>query len=77
MATFCKNYKGSMFIYCKEFGLGPPTPSGFIVKFENYVSDLTLFLAVLGLSCCAWAFSSCSKQGLLIAMASLVEEHRL
>ena len=42
-------------------------------------------LAVLGLSCCAWAFSSCSERGLLfavvlgllIAVASLVAEHRL
>ena len=44
-----------------------------------------LFLAVLGLCCCAWAFSSCSEQGLffavvrglLIAVASPVAEHRL
>ena len=44
-----------------------------------------LFLAVLGLRCCAWAFSSCSEQGLLfvavrgllIAVASLVAEHGL
>ena len=44
-----------------------------------------LFLAVLGLCCCAWAFSSCGKgellfaavHRLLIAVASLVVEHRL
>ena len=44
-----------------------------------------LFLAVLGLHCCARAFSSCGKQGLLfiavhgllIAVASLVAEHGL
>ena len=44
-----------------------------------------LFLAVLGLRCCMWAFSSCGEQGLLfvvvcgllIAVASLVAEHRL
>ena len=38
---------------------------------------------MLGLRCCAWAFSSCSEQGLLfiamhrllIAVASLVAEH--
>ena len=44
-----------------------------------------LFLAVLGLNCCMQAFSSCSEQGLLfvvvrgllIAVASLVAEHRL
>ena len=46
---------------------------------------LNLFLAVLGLLCCARAFSSCGEQGLLffvahgllIAVASLVAEHRL
>ena len=44
-----------------------------------------LFLAALGLHCCTWAFSSCGEQGLLfvqvrgllIAVASLVAEHRL
>ena len=44
-----------------------------------------LFLAVLGLHCCARGFSSCSKwgllfvvvRGLLIAVASLVAEHGL
>ena len=44
-----------------------------------------LFLVVLGLRCCAWAFSSCSEQGLLFvevwglltAVASLLAEHRL
>ena len=44
-----------------------------------------LFMAVLGLRCCAWAFSSCGERalffvvvhGLLIAVASLVVEHRL
>ena len=46
---------------------------------------INLFLAVLGLRCCAWAFSSCGKQGLLFvavcglltAVASLVAEHGL
>ena len=44
-----------------------------------------LFLAAFGLCCCAQAFSSCSERGLLfvavrgllIAVASLVAEHRL
>ena len=44
-----------------------------------------LFLVALGIRCCAWAFSSCSEQGLLfvavhrllIAVASLAAEHRL
>ena len=43
------------------------------------------FLAALGLRCCAQAFSSCSERGplfiavreLLIAVASLVDEHWL
>ena len=42
-------------------------------------------MAALGLRCCAQAFSSCSEQGLLfavvrrllIAVLSLVAEHRL
>ena len=44
-----------------------------------------LFLAALGLHCCAWAFSSCGERGLLfvvvhgllIAVVSLVAEHGL
>ena len=44
-----------------------------------------LYLAALGLLCCAWAFSSCGKwellfivvYGLLIAVASPVVEHGL
>ena len=44
-----------------------------------------LFMAALGLRCCAWAFCSCCKRGiffvavhkLLIVVASLVAEHRL
>ena len=44
-----------------------------------------LFLAAWGLRCCAWAFSSCGERallfivvhGLLMAVASLVAEHRL
>ena len=53
-----------------------------IFKLINFF--LYLFLAALGLRCCAWAFSSCSEWGLLfvavrrllIAVASLVAEHR-
>ena len=44
-----------------------------------------LFMAVLGLRCFTWAFSSCGERGLLFivvcrlltAVASLVAEHRL
>ena len=47
--------------------------------------NLFLFLAALGLRCCALAFSSCGEQGLLFfvvhrlltAVASLVAEHGL
>ena len=62
--------------------LPPIFPLYFFYKFTN---SLILFLAALGLCCCAQAFSSCSKQGLLfvavlgllIAVASLVAEHGL
>ena len=54
----------------------------YIFIFFNFIY---LFLAVLGLRCCARAFSSCGEQGLLfvvvrrllIAVASLVAEHGL
>ena len=54
-------------------------------KFFLIIYFIYLFLAVLGLPCCAWAFSSCGERGLLfvavrgllIAVASLVAEHRL
>ena len=46
---------------------------------------LFIYLAALGLCCCAWAFSSCGERGLLfvavrgllVAVASLVAEHGL
>ena len=51
----------------------------------QFGSSLYFFLAVLGLCCCARAFSSCGEQGLtlvavhglLIVVASLVAEHGL
>ena len=50
-----------------------------------YLFYLYLFLATLGLRCCAQAFSSCGERGLLFVavrglltvVASLVAEHRL
>ena len=50
-----------------------------------FVCLFYLFLAVLGLHCYAWSFSSCGERGLLfvavhgllIAVASLVVEHGL
>ena len=53
--------------------------------FFNINLFIYLFLAALGLRCCVRAFSSCGERGLLfiavhgllIAVASLVMEHRL
>ena len=52
-----------------------------LILFFQYL----FILAALGLCCCAWAFCSCSEQGLLfvavrgllIAVASLAAEHGL
>ena len=52
---------------------------------NNFIYFIYLFLAVLGLCCCVWAFSSCGERGLLFvavrglltAVASLVAEHGL
>ena len=57
----------------------------YLFFFINLFIYLFLFLAVLGLRRCAQAFSSCGEKGLLfvavhwilIAVASLVAEHRL
>ena len=60
--------------------------SNFFLIFKIFISlFIYLVLAVLGLCCCAWAFSSCGEQGLLfvavcgllIVVASLIAEHRL
>ena len=50
-----------------------------------FIYLIYLFMALLGLRCCARAFSSCGERGLLfvavrgllIAVASLVAEHGL
>ena len=62
-----------------------PTSSPFYRFFKNKFIYLILFLAALGLCCCARAFSSCGKwgllfvvvRGLLIVVASLVAERGL
>ena len=51
----------------------------------RFYLSIYLFMAVLGLCCCAWAFSSCGEWGLLLvvvrglltAVASLVAEQEL
>ena len=53
--------------------------------FNKFIFFIYLFLVVLGLRCCTWAFSSCGEwgllfiavRGLLIAVSSLAAEHRL
>ena len=60
-------------------------PPIYFIYLLFYLKNFFLFLAVLGLHCCAQAFSSCGEQGLLfiavhrllIAVASLVAEHGL
>ena len=55
------------------------------LKINLFIYLFILILAVLGLRCCAQAFSSCSQwellfivvHGLLIVVASLVAEHEL
>ena len=62
----------------------PPFKTLFFFNFI-YFYFIYLFLAAMGLRCCAWAFSSRGEQGPLfvavrrplIAVASLVAEHRL
>ena len=57
----------------------------FLITARSLLIYLFLFLAALGLRCCARAFPSCGEwgllfiavRGLLIAVASLVAEHAL
>ena len=57
----------------------------FFKLFKKFIYLFYLFLAMLGLRCCAQAFSSCGERGLLfvavrrllIALSSLVAEHGL
>ena len=65
----------------------PEGVSWFNTRLINYYFSFFKFLslAALGLCCCTWAFSSCGERGLLfvvvrgllIAVASLVVDHRL
>ena len=73
---------GSCELYCKDIRLGHFTEEILFFFFNKFIY---LFLAVLGLRCCARVFSSCSERGLLFiavrglltAVASLVAEHGL
>ena len=77
------NFKNPMHVlkpYRAAFGFVWEISSSF-----SFFLNLILFLAALGLRCCARAFSSCGERGLLflavlgllIAVASFVVEHRL
>ena len=67
------------------YTVGPCCLSMEAFFFFFFFKLINLFLAVLGLRCCAWAFSGCDERGLLfvavrwllIAVASLVVEHGL
>ena len=71
-------------LYCM-LQIKDPMYSIAVVLCGLFVCLFYLFLAVLGLCCYARAFSSCDERGLLfiavrgllIAVASLVAEHRL
>ena len=73
-----------------EFIVKQNKPHSLFFLNDEWLIDLfilfyLLFLAVLGLRCCTRAFSSCGERGLLwvavrgllVAVASLVVEHRL
>ena len=69
----------------KETKSGIKGISGKLIIFKLIILFIYLFLAALGLHCCARAFSSCGEwgllfvamSGLLLAVASLVAEHGL
>ena len=73
-----------MYLLTNDFYFSPfPFSCSFFLI--NLFICLLLFLAALGLRCCAQAFSSCGERGLLfvavrgllIVVASLVAEHGL
>ena len=39
-----------------------------VVCFKKFIYFIYLLLAVLGLCCCVWAFSSCGERGLLFVV---------
>ena len=81
------NYKSCLYI----FNISPLSDKSFADVFHFLFLNkfiylfVCLFLAALGLCCCAQSFSNCGEQGLLfiavhrllISVASLVAQHRL
>ena len=52
------------------FGKAITSYYGLIIQFlkNKFIYFIYLFLAALGLRCCAWAFSSCGERGLLFVV---------
>ena len=86
----CQNFHSSGLCHCSRGSHGCLHVLRFQTSFPKvkellFFFCLFFFLAALGLCCCAWAFSSRGERGLLffamrgllIAVASLVAEHRL
>ena len=84
----CSSQPDVRTLYCgNDRGGGEAASRGGIdsCAFPFFILFIYVFMAVLGLRCYAWAFSSCIKQGsclavvhgLLIAVASLFAEHWL
>ena len=60
-------------VYCVEYNVSLKLISSISCHFLNFI--IYLFLAVLGIHCCAWAFSGCGEQGLL-SSCSVQASHR-
>ena len=79
--TAVSYYNVGLYIYIYIYFFFFKATSIFFIYLFNFI----YFLAALGLRCCVWAFPSCGERGLLfvvvhgllIAVASLVAEHRL
>ena len=80
--TLCHRWRNRVWSLVLSPGFTLELP--WMLFFHTPPPQINLFLPALGLCCCARAFSSCGKQGLLFVLvhglpnvvASLVEEHR-
>ena len=83
VATFLLPPHGHLYVFKETARVR--TSKNFLLSFFFWRVHTSLFLVVLGLRCCMWAFASCRGQGLLplaahrllTVVASLVMEHRL
>ena len=60
-------------VYCVEYNVSLKLISSISCHFLNFI--IYLFLAVLGLHCCAWAFSGCGEQELLSSCSVQVSHY--